>query len=339
MKNCLRLLLILPAFIAVCCASVHGQDIHFSQYDQSPFNLNPGLAGQFDGAWRFTGIQRSQWRSVTVPYRTTGFSVDGRYPGGTPLHGGLSFYHDQAGDSRLRRTSVNALMGASLPLDEPGSLVFSGAVAAGLTSMQIDYTDLSWDNQWTGLIQDPSRPSGENFARDGRTYINIHLGAALRKTWEGGRSITGGLGLFNLSSPRQSFFDQAFVRLDRRINLHATWVERVHEQWEIRPSMLFMSQGAYREWDIGGTAHYILSPAPFMFRAIYGGLFMRARDAGFLVAGVRYDEWNVGLSYDINTSALRTASAGRGGFELSAVYILPPRPSPGTLRKVCPDYL
>jgi hypothetical protein len=50
----------------------------------------------------------------------------------------------------------------------------------------------------------------------------------------------------------------------------------------------------------------------------------RARDAGNIIAGMRYDMWDVGLSYDINVSDLVPASNRRGGLELTVVYIIPP---------------
>ncbi|HRJ35295.1 MAG TPA: type IX secretion system membrane protein PorP/SprF, partial [Flavobacteriales bacterium] len=52
------------------------QDIHFSQFDLSPINLNPGNTGLFDGTYRFAGNFRNQWRSVTVPYSTFSLSAD-----------------------------------------------------------------------------------------------------------------------------------------------------------------------------------------------------------------------------------------------------------------------
>jgi len=315
------------------------QDIHFSQFDQAPFNLNPALTGNFDGQYRFIGNQRSQWRSVTEPYRTTGLAVDGKNLGAQQVHGGISLFHDQAGDSRLRNTIIQLSAAKEFALNADKSTVLVPGISLGITSMRIDYSALQYDNQWNGLSYDPLLDPGESFARSSRAYFNLNAGAIVQHKWEGGRKLTAGLAFFNLSSPRQSFFDDGYVRLDPRINLHATWIEPINAQWQVWPSMLVMTQGKYREWDLGGTAHYIISPKPYLFRAIYAGMYYRTRDAGFVVAGVRFDEWNVGLSYDINTSGLRPASAGRGGFELSVIYIMAPKPTSGPIRKVCPDYI
>ena len=47
-----------------------GQDIHFSQADLSPLNLNPALTGMFNSDYRIHANERTQWRSVTTPYKT-----------------------------------------------------------------------------------------------------------------------------------------------------------------------------------------------------------------------------------------------------------------------------
>lgn len=329
----------LTTIVAMFALAAHAQDIHFSQFEQSPFNLNPGLTGDFNGQYRFIGNQRSQWRSVTVPYLTTAFAGDSRLLTSQQIHGGVALFNDQAGDSRLRRTSLQLNVAKEFQTDGPDSWILVPGLSLGLTSMRIDYSQLRYDNQWNGYAYDPNINPGENFPRSSRAYINIHSGVIAKRVYESGRRITTGIALFNLSSPKQSFFDDGYVRLDTRFNTHASWNEPINDQWHVRPSVLLMAQGAYTELDIGGTANYILSPKSYMFRSIYGGIYYRSRDAGFIVAGMHYDEWQVGLSYDINTSDLRPASSGRGGFELSVIYIVPPRPVTGPLRKVCPDFL
>ena len=71
----------------------------------------------------------------------------------------------------------------------------------------------------------------------------------------------------------------------------------------------------------------------------FGGLYYRTRDAGYIVAGMDYDNWRVGLSYDLNISDLRPASNGRGGLEISVVYIMRKIQPPALKYKYCPDYL
>jgi type IX secretion system PorP/SprF family membrane protein len=340
--------------IVLCAMRVTSlaQDIHFSQFYQSPFNLNPAWSGQFEGTYRFIANQRTQWRSVTTPYSTFGLSADARnleLPDGwlntkngnvlaTPYHGGISFYHDKAGDSHLRTTVLNLSAARDFDIgDDPSQRLVPGLML-GLTSMRIDYSELSYDNQWNGLLYDPSINPQENFARSSRSYFNLNMGLAYIKTFSRREQFTAGIGLFNLSNPKQSFFDDGYVRLDTRINIHANYRFQFHEQWLAEPMVNFSTQGTYKEYLVGGLAHYVLEDKSWTYRTLYFGGFGRVKDAGYAVVGMQYDAWNVGISYDINTSNLRPASNGRGGFEFSVVYILPPKPVAKPV-KVCPDYM
>lgn len=339
------------AFI-LSCVFANAQDIHFSQFYQSPFNLNPALTGQFDGAYRFIGNQRTQWRSVTTPYSTFGLSADARslqLPDGrlnpkdgsaldTKLNTGISFFNDKAGDSKLKTTVVNFAVSKEIQLGADGKQRFIPGVMLGFSSMRIDYSALSYDNQWNGMLYDPSINSGENYARNSRGYFNLNVGFAYLKQISKREQFLAGISMFNLSNPKQSFFDDGYVKLDMRLNIHGQYRFQFHEQWLAEPMLIFMSQGVYKEFNIGGLTHYVLDDKTWTYRTIYAGVFGRVKDAGYLVAGMQYDAWNVGISYDINTSNLRPASNGRGGFELSVVYIIPPKPKAFPV-KVCPDYM
>jgi Type IX secretion system membrane protein PorP/SprF len=75
-----KFLLYLPVFVFVFSAfAMRGQDIHFSQYGNSPINLSPGLTGVFGCDMRFAANYRNQWRSVRVPYSTFAGSVENKF--------------------------------------------------------------------------------------------------------------------------------------------------------------------------------------------------------------------------------------------------------------------
>ena len=345
------------AVILILCMStltfeLAAQDIHFSQFYQSPFNLNPGLTGQFDGAYRFIGNQRTQWRSVTTPYTTFGLSADARnleLPDGllnkqdgkgfaTGWNTGLSFFNDKAGDSHLKTTVLNLALSKDVAVGSDGRSHITPGISLGFTSMRIDYSELRYDNQWNGIAYDPDINPGEQYQRNSRGYFNLNVGISYFRTWSRNKEIIGGASIFNIGNPKQSFFNDGFVKLDTRANLHFQYRFPINDEWLAEPMVLFMAQGTYKEFNVGGLAHYVLEDGSWMYRTLYAGVFARARDAGYIVAGMRYDAWNVGLSYDINMSNLKPASNGKGGFEISIVYIIPPKPKL-TPVKFCPDYM
>ena len=80
-----------------------------------------------------------------------------------------------------------------------------------------------------------------------------------------------------------------------------------------------------------------MSKNEYLKQSVFAGVYFRAVDSGDLILGLRYDDWKVGVSYDVNYSGLVPASRYRGGVELAVIYIIPTgieRPK----YKVCPDY-
>ena len=55
--------------------------------------------------------------------------------------------------------------------------------------------------------------------------------------------------------------------------------------------------------------------------SLSGGAVYRWKDALIPVVKINTEKLSIGLSYDVNTSKLKTASNYRGGFELTLSYI------------------
>ena len=92
------------AFLILNSAFLISQDIHFSNWQMSPLNLNPANAGMFDGNGRLIFNYRNQWKSVPVPYSTfsfaTDFNLDKSLIKKTDEAIGIIFNHDASGDGR-----------------------------------------------------------------------------------------------------------------------------------------------------------------------------------------------------------------------------------------------
>lgn len=320
--------------------AIHAQDIHFSQFNASPMNLNPGLAGQFDGDYRLVANHRNQWRSVTEPYNTTGGSADARQPLDLKnLGAGISMYSDKAGDSKLSTLKMNLAVSYLKHLSKDSLHSVSIGLQSGLTHRKINYDELSFDEQYSNGLYNPSAATGEAFARDSRTYLNLNLGAAWFWKINDRKQISAGIAMHNITRPKQSFYNDAEIRLDMRWTAHARAEWPITERIDAIPSILFMYQGPHRQFTLGGLGRYVIKDFPGIYRAVYLGWHGRTRDAGFLTGGVQFDNWNVGVSYDINFSSLNVASNYRGGFEISAVYIFRQNKLRRVIHKSCPDFL
>lgn len=316
------------------------QDLHYSQFFNSPLNLNPSLSGMFRGDYRFAANLRSQWASVTVPFTTFSFSADAQNPLGTKnLGAGITINHDQAGDSHFKTFQVN-LSGAYIKsLNRDSTLVFSGGVQLGMTVRSLSYDALKFDEQFNGYAYNEGLPTGENFQRDSRMYPNIGIGASIYKKLEGRQYVLGGIAFSNVQSPRQSFYNTAKITLDRKFNLHAEGAYTLADKWDIIPSANIQFQGKYAELVPGATGRYVLIDEKGLFRALNLGAWYRFKDAFYVLAGVEYDNWKAAISYDVNLSDLVPASNKRGAFEIGLIYIIDNYNPRRIMHRICPDYL
>ncbi len=330
----------LVILISGSTCEVSGQDIHFSQYQNAPLALGPGTIGQFNGDYRLNGIYRQQWRSVTVPYRTFGMGGDAAHLFGIDgLGGGAWLYNDRAGDGRLEQFHFS--LGASWTerFGERKDQSVTAGVQFGLTSITLDIDALTFDSQYNGFYFDPGLASGESFSRDGMIHPDVHAGLVYRYVPDERKMVQVGLGLFNLTEPTIGFLDEPGVPLDKRMAFHVLTRFPVHERFDIEPMAQFMTQGPFNEFDLGMNLRHILLDQYGVERAVLFGAHWRADDAGYVYAGLEYDDLTVGVSYDINFSDLVPASRNRGGIEFTVIRIFRKRPAIPARFKACPDQL
>lgn len=162
----------LSILLIICYQITIGQDIHFSQFNNSPLNLSPSLIGNFTGDFRLVANQRTQWNAVTTPYSTSSFSAEAKNISKTPMSGGLSVYNDKAGDSRF--STLQITIGGSYSVyskDSSQSINFS--IQPAFTQRSINYDPLKFDNQYNGAFYDANLDNGESFVNSGRNYFNL----------------------------------------------------------------------------------------------------------------------------------------------------------------------
>lgn len=316
------------------------QDIHFSQFFNTPLASGPGTIGTFDGDYRLNGIFRQQWRAVTIPYRTFALGGDATNAAGVKGLGlGAWVFNDKAGDSRMAQTHLSAGASWTERFGKDEEHAITGGVQFGFTSLSIDPSGLSFDNQYNGYYYDPNLGSGEQFARSSTAHGDLHAGAVYRYQADTRTRVQIGFGAFNLTTPGISFLSGPSTDLDMRTSTHVMVQFPIAGKVDLLPMVQFMSQGEFQELNIGSNLRYILLDRYGLKRAVLLGAHYRTADAGFVHAGLEYDDWTFGLSYDINTSDLVPASRNRGAIELTAIRILRKRPAIPVRFKACPPQI
>ena len=317
------------------------QDIHYAQFMHSPLNLNPALTGFFKGDYRFTANHRQQWNSVSIPYKTFSCGLDmnvEKLSSGKNFTGaGLLLNSDKAGDSEFGTLQAELSLAFSRLLGSDSAHSVSGGIQGGFVQRSINYSRLTFDSQFNGDVYDPTIPAGEDFQVSRFYYFNISAGAAWRYRISLRHTIGAGVSLQHINRPRQSFFGEKSVRLPARFQVNLNGGIALSERIMLLPDIVWMRQNTFTEFVAGARARFSISEKPGKQYAVFIGLEGRTKDAIIPMIGLDYNALHMGISYDVNTSGLKRASNGRGGFELALIYIISKVKSAG-LKPPCVIY-
>jgi len=323
--------LVLLTFAA---AQVKAQDVHFSQVNESQMFLSPANTGFFNGYVRATANYRSQWASMNKAFNTTAIAVDGglfrskKRPAFMGI--GLSFFNDQAGAAKLRRTNI--LLNVSGVLKIGSRSAISVGLAGGTMGMNANYSSLSYESQFNGNSLDPALNSGEPIYRQ---FTTVDVGAGVAYEYANSkrdndhddvRSIRVSLGAYHLNRPTQDFGPGSnYKDVIRYTGALFTHFDVEDTRVSLSPTVVYHRQGNYEELTLGSNIRYRMSAGTKVTgtkvqNAIGMGLYYRKGDA--LIPMLTFDagDYSFGMSYDINLSGYRTASRYRGGFEISLRY-------------------
>jgi len=163
---------VLACFVMLSCVKGFGQDLTFSQFYEQPLLRNPALAGVFTGDVRISGVHRSQWQSVTVPFQTSGLSAEVKFPMRWDdwITLGLQVTHDVAGDVKMKRTQLLPVVNYHKSLSGNKDDFLSVAFMAGPVTSQFDPTKVRMGDQFVNGSFEPNNPKAQIFRRTGFTY-------------------------------------------------------------------------------------------------------------------------------------------------------------------------
>lgn len=333
-----------------------GQDIHFTQFMNTPLQVSPGLTGVFEGTTRVGATYRSQWTEVPVRYQTFSVYADHKYDCGRKNAGywstGLALNRDRAGDSRLTLTSLGAYASYTQPLSDRTLLTVGANL--GLGQRGFDTEDLQSGSQYdpsTGGFNS-SFAIGEDFNRTSLVFFDAGLGANLRFQSKQRKYITSkrnnrnrldvGFGLHHLNRPNMSFVDEQKANLPMRFAIYGDGLLEVVDKVDIKLGFQAQFQQSYREsvGIIGAKLHINQQRGKEM--ALVGAMGLRFdefSDAWFPMVEFHFrDQLRVSLSYDVNVSDFQVATNRNGGIELGIRYLFK-RICPIPNVKYCPPFI
>lgn len=337
-------LLITLVFVSVIFRGI-GQDIHFSQFYETSMLRNPALTGIYNGDYRLGVMYRNQWSSVSAPFQTATATGEIKKQVGESqdfIGIGLLGFFDRTGSINLSTLSGNASISYNRSLNEEHSTFLSVGLMGGYLQRNYDPSKITLGSQYTpGKGFDPSLPAGEQFPNPKMSQMDLGLGVNYTSNTgaDNKTNYSVGLAAYHLTKPENNFYGNiAGVRQDMRFNLNASSNWLITEMWSAQALGNVMLQGKYNEIIVGGMAgRKSAETASEDVLILYAGLMYRWNDALIPVIKIDFNDFTLGMSYDMNVSKLRSASGLRGGFEISIIKTgLLVDPLRGFSSTVCP---
>lgn len=305
---------------------MYSQDIHYSQFYNTPLNVNPALTGVFNGDHRFILSHRDQWRFVPVPWTTFSGSWDMVH---TPFGAQKVFYglglnanYDRQGDSNLNLLGLN--LNGALHYMVNTNNVLSIGINVGFNNRGFDMRSLRWDRQWNGDTFDTSLPSSEIFQNTERiSFLETGLGANYRYQKSNRTYLNIGMGVHHLVEPNVSFAGEEDVKLPRRFSLMGEGNFKAFDNFDIQLHALHQIQRAFNETVLGAIGKIHVNQQRGKETEVHLGLGYRTSGSFIPTLAFQYQEWYLGMNLDLDRTDLNQRfNTSRGAYELHLRYII-----------------
>ncbi|MGB0165244.1 MAG: PorP/SprF family type IX secretion system membrane protein [Luteibaculum sp.] len=301
---------------------LYSQDVHFTQFDASPLSLNPANTGNFNGFWRFSANYRNQWRVLDYPFVSYSAGYERNLEDkNSPFSLGLYILHDESGIAELSYNKFIIPLAVAVGKEDNR---ISFGIQPSYVNKRLNTSRLTFPNQYdpnTGL-HDPSFANGETI-KNSIGFFDLHAGIAWQRVFNG-KVLKMGVAGFHLTQPNESFTGNEFKTPIRKV-AHVSFAFPVKERWVLMPKALVHEQTKASEYLFGNYSIHLLGPNAANVQSVFVGILgrfgiNRNLDAMMAVLGVNYERWDFGISYDINTSSLKSSTNGRGAVELSVIF-------------------
>lgn len=312
--------ILLAACVVLTSVASHAQDVHFSQFFETPLYRNPALAGIVTGDVRVQTVYRSQWNSAFNAYKTGSLNAEYKLPvaGNDFVTLGAQVFYDKAGSAGLTSTQVLPAINYHKSIGGEKNMYLSLGFMGGYVERCVDRskitTNSTYDNGFDG--ETSLQPKISYF--DGSAGMSFNMG--LNDNPE--NNLVIGVAYHHFNHPKNSFFNDGEVILQPKWVYSADVKFALSEASNVTVYTNYSTQGSYTE-TMGGLlfglklGNYTEQPD----YVVSGGAFYRVGDAIIPTLKLDYRPFSIGFSYDVNTSKLSSTSYGRGGYELSLTYI------------------
>ena len=317
------MMLMLAVLTAV---AVNAQDLHFSQWFNSPLTTNPANTGFIPEADYRLGVNyRNQWSSImSIPYKTMSIWGDvqllrDRIESGWLGVGGV-ILRDVAGSGSLTSTKIYGSVAYHQMISEAHLL--SAGFNVGWSNKRINSADLKFPDQFDGRFFDSKIPTSVVLDNPSVNYFDVQAGLNYAFFPNEFLYVNGGISAAHLNRARESFFDTDIDNTDNRISMRYTAFAnasyKLNDDVIVNPMAYYTRQASSSELVAGGNLQYNLSGDGES--QLIGGLYLRPGDAVIPVIGFQWKNLRLMFSYDATTSSLKDYNNGRGAYEFALIH-------------------
>ena len=332
----------LVAILLITPALLFAQDPDFSQQYSTPLNLNPALAGNFNGTYRVGGMYRDAWRAASpVPIATYVFNGEYRFQLGPDKKNndygaaGLKFFSDRTSIIEHNTNAISALFAFHKSLSDYSRQYLSIGFEVGITQKNINYENLNFEDEYNG-INGFQGFTTEELQANNFGYGDYSMGLNYFSEINKKNDLSVGVTAKHLSNPNVSFWRasdsqdpdlEKVNRLGILLGLQAVTRHQLSYAVSIHPRIIGKYQGgAFAQIFGGSTVRYDFNN--FNNSAVHAGLFARvaSTEGSFGLAhvvpffGFEVNNMLMGISYDININDALMNSQGVGVLEFSVSY-------------------
>ncbi|NML20731.1 PorP/SprF family type IX secretion system membrane protein [Pseudoflavitalea sp. G-6-1-2] len=320
-RSKLSLLLTLSGLLLM--GNLSAQDMHFSQWFNSPLSTNPANTGFIpDADYRIGANYRNQWSSImTMPYKT--YSVWGdaqvfrdKIASGWLGIGGL-ILRDQAGSGSLTSTKIYGSV-AYHQMVGVAHLISAG-FNLGWANKRVNSADLKFPDQFDGEFFDSKLPTNAILDNNSVSYLDVQMGFNYAFFPNDKVYLNAGVSAWHINRPRESFFSTDPLSTESRIPIRYTAFAnasvKVNDDVIVNPMVYYSRQANASEVVGGAYAQYNLADEGEM--QVLGGLYYRPNDAIIPMIGFEWKSIRLTFTYDVTTSTLKQYNNRRGALEFA----------------------
>ena len=317
---------ILHTLMLFSLLNLSGQDLHFSQFFNTPLTTNPANTGFLPSSdYRLGAHYREQFASLPSAYRTASIYGDFQFlrnwfRSGWMGLGGV-ILQDAAGGNTLVSNKLYTSIAYHQMLGEEGLLSLGFNV--GFANKRINTTDLRFGDQWNALSKDFNLPTGENLAQLNPSFGYFDLQAGLNYSYFPSQNIYlhFGASLHHLNRPNENFF-QSSSSIDTRLKPRSIFfldaMVKMNDQVILSPGVYYTRQAKSSELVAGLHLNYNLSGDGD--QQLIAGAYIRPGDAIIPMIGYQWKNFKFTFNYDATTSGLRNFNTSRGATEFYLQY-------------------